>query len=126
MPVVASVAELNARLEACDARDDARRIAERTTSVGTDFAAERPLLTPLPGEAFETGLTLTPRVDRYARVSVRQCHYSVPARLIGARVRTLLRAEQVLVFDGRQLIARHERARTRAPRPWSWTTTWRC
>jgi hypothetical protein len=32
-------------------------------------------------------LTLIPRVDRYARVTVRQCQYSVPARLIGRRVR---------------------------------------
>ena len=41
----------------------------------------------MPAEPFETGLTLTPRVDRYAQVTVRQCHYSVPARLIGHRVR---------------------------------------
>lgn len=52
---------------------------------------------------------LTPRVDRYARVTVRQCRYSVPARLIGRRVRVSLRASELLVFDGRQPVARHER-----------------
>jgi len=36
----------------------------------------------LPSEVFETGLSLSPRVDRYGQISVRQCHYSVPARLI--------------------------------------------
>lgn len=36
----------------------------------------------MPSEVFETGLSLSPRVDRYGQISVRQCHYSVPARLI--------------------------------------------
>ena len=71
------------------------------------------MLRPLPGEAFETGTTLTPRVDRHSRVSVRQTYYSVPARFIGARLRTLLRADEVLVFDGARVVARHERSRVR-------------
>ena len=69
-----------------------RRIAQPPTASGIDFAFEGRLLRPLPAEVFETGLTLTPRVDRYARVTVRQCHYSVPARFIGHRVRVVLRA----------------------------------
>ncbi len=67
----------------------------------------------MPGEAFEAGITLTPRVDRHSRVTVRQVYYSVPARFIGARVRVLLRAEEVLAFDGARLVARHERSRAR-------------
>ncbi len=62
---------------------------------------------------FETGLLLTPRVDRYSRVIVRQCHYSVPARLIGHRVQVLLRASELLVSDGRTQVARHERSSVR-------------
>lgn len=117
MPHVASVADLNALLAAADAKDDHRRLEGRTVTVATDFALEAPLLRPLPVEAFETGVTLTPRVDRHARVSVRQVYYSVPARFIGARLRTLLRADEVLVFDGlsgtSRLVARHERSRVR-------------
>lgn len=64
-------------------------------------------------EAFEAGLTLTPRVDRHARVTVRQCHYSVPARLVGRQVRVLLRADELVVFDGRSEVARHERSTVR-------------
>src|SRR3954465_4322502 len=75
------------------------------------FAAD--LLRPLPGEVFETGLSMTPRVDRYARVTVRQCHYSVPAHLIGHRVRAVLRASELLLFQGRVQVARHERATVR-------------
>jgi hypothetical protein len=43
-------------------------------------------------------------------VTVRQCQYSVPARLIGRRVRVSLRASEVLVFDGRTEVARHARS----------------
>jgi len=113
VPQVATIAELNERLVGYDLADDHRRIGNRTLTVGQQFALEAGLLRPLPGEVFETGLTLTPRVDRYARVTVRQCHYSVPARLIGHRVRAVLRASEVLLFDGRALVARHERATVR-------------
>lgn len=109
MPDVASLAELNARLEQIDADEDRRRITGRTLTVGHDFDLERPLLRPLPAEAFEAGLWLNPKVDRYSRVSVRQTHYSVPVRLIGRRVRVLLRASEVIAYDGRREVARHER-----------------
>jgi transposase len=64
MPKVDSLAELNARLAGFDARDDARRIADRPQNVGHDFAIEARVLTSLPAERFETGVTLSPRVDR--------------------------------------------------------------
>ena len=109
-PDVASLGELNARLERADEADLARRIENRTRTVGHDLALERPLLRALPGDGFDPGLSLTPRVDRYARVMVRQCQYSVPARLIGRRVRVSLRASEVVVFDGRVEVARHARS----------------
>ncbi len=59
--------------------------------------------------ASSIGLSLSPRVDRYARITVRQCRYSVPARLIGRRVRVSLRASELVVFDGRREVARHDR-----------------
>ncbi len=113
MPKVDSIAELNELLERYDDADDHRRIGDRANTVGDDFALEAPLLTPLPVEPFETGITLSPRVDRSARVTVRQTRYSVPAKLIGRRVRVLLRATEVLVFDGPRQVACHERCTTR-------------
>jgi hypothetical protein len=107
------MAELNQRLAGYDLADDHRRIGNRTMTVGQHFALEAGLLRPLPAEMFETGLTLTPRVDRYAQVTVRQCRYSVPARLIGHRVRVVLCASELLVFEGRHEVARHERATVR-------------
>src|SRR3954447_16919622 len=84
----------------------------RSTS-GNTSRFEADLLRPLPGEVFETGLSLTPRVDRYARVTVRQCHYSVPARLIGHLVGAGLRPWELLLSQGGARAARHERATVR-------------
>ncbi|MGQ0467373.1 MAG: IS21 family transposase [Sporichthyaceae bacterium] len=113
VPRIDSVAELNERLAGYDLADDARRIDARVLNVADSFALEAPLLRRLPGEAFETGLVLTPRVDRYSRVTVRQSHYSVPARFIGWRLRAVLRATELLVFDRGKVVAHHQRAVTR-------------
>jgi len=92
-----------------DADDDARRIGSRARTVGELFAIEKPLLKPLPDEPFETGRWFTPRVDRFSQVTVRTNRYSVPARLIGRRVRVLLHASHLVIYDGRAEVARHER-----------------
>jgi transposase len=113
MPVVDSIAELNQLLAAADAKDDHRRIVNRSSTVGGDYLRERGLLRPLPTAEFPTWLTLEPRVDRYARIIVRQCQYSVPAKLIGRRVRVRLGASTVIAFDGRVEVAKHERITVR-------------
>jgi hypothetical protein len=110
MPAVDSVDELNALLETWDDADDRRRIGNRAGSVGHDWAFERQLLRPLPAEPFDTALTLTPRVDRYAQIMVRCNQYSVPARFIGHRVRARLSASAVTVYDRATVVARHQRA----------------
>lgn len=110
VPKVKSLAELNTRLAKADRADDHRRINGRVRTVGEMFAIEQLLLRPLPVEVFEPGLSLNPRVDRHARIMVRNCQYSVPARFIGRRVRVHLRAGEVIVLDGRTVIATHERS----------------
>jgi len=109
VPQAATLAELNARLDARDLEDEQRRISDRTRTVGEFFAIERPLLAPLPQDAFETGRLLTPRVDRYAQVTVRMNRYPVPVRLIGRQVRVLLHASELVIYEGRAEVARHER-----------------
>ena len=113
VPEVASLAELNARLAEIDEADDRRRINRRLTRIGEDFALEQPLLRELPSEVFEPGLLLTPRVDRHARITVRNCYYSVPARFIGRKVRVRLRSNELIVLDGATRIACHQRSTTR-------------
>ena len=75
--------------------------------------ARRRCCCALPGERFDTALSLTARVDRYAQIMVRQVRYSVPARLIGSRVRVALSASQLQVFDGPARVATHPRVLSR-------------
>ncbi|MCB5281631.1 MULTISPECIES: IS21 family transposase [unclassified Arthrobacter] len=114
MPVVASLDELKSRIRDWAALDDRRRINDRIHTIGQDFAAEQPFLAPLPAEEFDPGLALTPRVDRSSMVTVRMAKYSVPARLIGRKVRVSLRASEVVVFDGPAAVARHQRVAARS------------
>ncbi|WP_420707002.1 IS21 family transposase [Streptomyces sp. NRRL F-2664] len=107
-PAVDSLAELNERLTASDIAEDARRIHGRPTSIGFD-EAERERLRPLPTDDYDCGIDLTPTVARSSRITVRQCYYWVPAKFIGTKVRVKLRANELWVFDGRKVAARHPR-----------------
>ncbi|MFH7340617.1 IS21 family transposase [Streptomyces sp. KHY 26] len=109
VPEVATLAELNAVIDQWDQEDENRRIRSRPRTIGEYFAAEQPLLAPLPQEPFETGRLFTLRVDRYSQISVRTNRYSVPVRLIGRNVRAMLHASELVVYDGRDEVARHER-----------------
>src|SRR5277367_2365209 len=110
VPTVASLAELNDLIAAADLLDDDRVITGRPITIGAAFALEAPALMGLPAEAFDCARLLTARVDNRARVSVRQCFYSVPARYAGRRLPVRLAARTVEVYDGPRLVARHERA----------------
>ncbi|MGA4980332.1 IS21 family transposase [Streptomyces cinereoruber] len=109
VPEVASLAELNEMVEQWDLHDGRRRIGSRPRTIDEYFAVEQPLLMPLPEEPFETGRVFTPRVDRYSQITVRTNRYSVPVRLIGKRVRVVLHASHLVVYDQNVEVARHER-----------------
>lgn len=109
VPRVASLAELNALITARDLLDDDRVITGHHACVGAEFAAEAPLLQALPGEVFDAAVVDVRRIDHRSRVSVRQNHYSVPARYVGRRLTVRLTATTVTVLDGGTVVASHER-----------------
>lgn len=111
MPVPAELdlAGLNELCRAADIADDARHIGARSSTVGADFAVEAPHLLALPETAFDATRVLEARVDTKARVCVRQCHYSVPARLAGRTLAVRLGAMTVEVLDGARVVATHPR-----------------
>jgi transposase len=109
VPEVESLAELNELVEQWDRHDGRRRIGSRARTIDEYFEDERPQLLPLPEDPFETGRVFTPRVDRYGQIAVRTNRYSVPVRLIGKRVRVLLHASHLVVYDRNVEVARHER-----------------
>jgi len=110
VPHVGSLAALNEALAAADARDDARRIAARTETVGAAFARELASLKPLPHSDFDPSVALSCRVDAKARICVRQSYYSVPAHLAGRRVEARLGAATVGVRAGGAVVAEHTRS----------------
>ena len=69
-------------------------------TIGAAFAIETTELMGLPAEPFDCARLLQARVDNRARVSVRQCFYSVPARYAGRRLPVRLAARTVEVYDG--------------------------
>jgi transposase len=110
VPTVTSLAELNTLIAAADLLDDTRVITGRPTTVAAAFAAELPALLPLSEEPFDPARLLEARVDNRARVAVRQCYYSVPARFAGRRLAVRLSATTVEILDAGKIVAKHERA----------------
>ena len=110
VPKAATLAQLNEHIQAADLIDDARVITGRPITIGAAFEAERAALMVLPAEAFDPALLLLARVDKRARICVRQCYYSVPARYVARRLSVRLSARTVEVFDGPKRVASHERA----------------
>jgi hypothetical protein len=112
VPEVDSLTELNTQVERWDLEDDDRRIGSRPHTVGEHFAVEQPPLRALPVEHFETARPFSPRADRYGQITIRMNRYSVPVRLIGRQVRVLLHASELVIYEGRTEVARHERLAT--------------
>jgi transposase len=110
VPKVASLAELNELIATGDLLDDDRVITGRPITIGRAFAAEASELMGLASEVFDCARLLHARVDNRARVSVRQCFYSVPVRYAGRRLPVRLAARTVEVYDGPRLVASHDRA----------------
>jgi transposase len=110
VPAVTSLTELNQRIAAADLADDARVITGRPVTIAAAFAQESPHLMGLPAEPFDPARLLSARVDNRARVSVRQCYYSVPARYAGRRLSVRLSATTVQVLEGATVVACHDRA----------------
>jgi len=110
VPTVATLAELNQHVAAGDIADDARVITGHHATVGAEFAFEQPMLSLLPSERFDPAVVEQRRVDHRSRVSIRQNHYSVPARYVGRRLMVRFTATTVTVFDGPKVVAVHERA----------------
>ena len=113
VPHVASVAELNDRLDQVGDIDDRRHVAARRITVADHFELEAPELQALPPERFDATSVMSCRVDPKARVCVRQAWYSVPARYAGRRLDVRLGAEAVEVFDGPKVVASHPRLAVR-------------
>jgi hypothetical protein len=67
-------------------------------------------LRPLPEIAFDPARIVPVRVDRKARVCVRQSFYSVPARFAGRQLTARIGGTGIEVAEGGSIVAAHERS----------------
>lgn len=82
----------------------------------TKIAEERASLRPLPSTRFPETEELTVRVSSYSTARVKQCAYSIPARLIGAMVQAQVSEESVRFVHLGETIACYPRSRSHTPR----------
>jgi len=113
IPRVKSLAYLNRRLADADRRDLARHIGARRETVGVMGVADRAALRPLPETPFDFPRITPVRVDRKARVCVRQSFYSVPARFAGRELTARIGGTRIEVVAAGSLVASHERSTVR-------------
>jgi transposase len=118
VPTFDTLHDLNVYISKCDLVDDARFVVGRNTghpSAGESvlglWVFEQGAMWMLPTEAFNAVTRLSVRVDTKARVCVRNCFYSVPARYVDYRLNVELGAETVTIIGpaGKQ-VAHHQRA----------------
>jgi hypothetical protein len=91
----------------------AREVIEREHNalLGEKLAEERRQLRPLPGVGLPAYTTYTIMVRRWSTIRVLNHTYSVPARLIGERVRVHLHHDQLEVYYAGKLVERLPRLR---------------
>jgi hypothetical protein len=84
---------------------------EHNTLLGEKLAAERRHLRPLPAVALPAYTTFTVTVRRWSTLRVVNHTYSVPARLIGERVRVHLHHDHLEMYFADRLVERLPRLR---------------
>jgi hypothetical protein len=82
------------------------RVRRRHAPRSERFAVEREPLRPLPPAPLLPGKELLVKVNRFSLSRVQGNVYSVPSRLIGARLRARLRAETLELYQGASLVLR--------------------
>ncbi|WP_416873931.1 Mu transposase domain-containing protein [Kitasatospora sp. SC0581] len=112
-PEVETLAELNTLIDRWDREDGSLRSESGSHTVNHCFGIEKKCLGALPSEPFETARAMTPKVDRHGLITVRMNRYSVPVWLIGCTVRVQLSSSELVVYDGKDEVARHARLASR-------------
>ncbi len=110
VPEVPDWAELNQILEKRCLAEEGRCRRGQATTVGERFAAEQPLLGPLPQNPFLACTRHRVRVSQQQLVTHGQRAYSVPMRWVGQWLTLRVFAEEIEVWSTSGCVARHRRA----------------
>ncbi len=112
-----SLGELNAAMAELLEQLNARSFQKQEGCRRSRFLElDAPALQPLPIKPYEFGEWRQAKVHPDYHVEVKRAWYSVPHRLIGARVEVRLTTHTVEIFHAGKLVAAHARATDRARR----------
>jgi transcriptional regulator with XRE-family HTH domain len=75
-------------------------VRSRNLTRSQRFEADRAALRPLPNEPLNFARELSMRVSRFSLIRVLNNYYSVPSRLIGAKVKVRVRSESLELYHG--------------------------
>jgi transposase len=75
-------------------------VRSRNLTRSQRFEADRAALRPLPAEPLDFGREFSVRVSRFSLVRILNNSYSVPSRLIGAKVKVRVRSESLELYHG--------------------------
>ena len=91
-------------LSTCNLLNNQPQQANKKRSAATMLAIEKEHLLPVPRRPFECGELRELRVDKQSTVTVDTCHYSVPEKFTGQRVRIKVYPNRVIGYaDGQQM-----------------------
>ncbi len=110
VPSFGSLAELNAyALQKC-LEDERRQIDGASQTIGEAWLIESPKLLPLPPRPFDPAVNHGGLVDSYCTVSLKNTHYSVPAKYVGKGLAIRAYWDRLEITDGLTLVATHQRS----------------
>jgi transposase len=101
--------DLNSYIQAKCEEDESRTVDGQSQTIGEAWQLERPLLSPLPARPFDPVVKYGGLVDNYCTVSLKDTHYSVPAKFVGKGLTILAYWNRVQISDGLTIIAEHPR-----------------
>jgi transposase len=113
VPTFASFAALNAYLLDWCQIQDARQVHGQTERIGVMWAAERPLLRPLPTPAYRCCVTTTVTLNPYSQVVFETNRYSVPADRAVAHLTLRAYPFQIEILHDTVVLASHPRCHDR-------------
>ncbi len=109
VPVFDSLPELNAYILQKCIEDEKRVVEGEEQPIGEAWKREKPMLLPLPPRPFDPAVTHGSLVDNYCTVTLKNSHYSVPAKYVGKGLTIRAYWDQVKITDGLNVIAEHPR-----------------
>jgi transposase len=109
VPAFDSLTQLNEYILQKCLEDEQRQVAGEDQTIGQAWQKEGPALLPLPARPFDPAVNHGALVDNYCTVSLKDSHYSVPAKYVGKGLTIRAYWDRLKITDGLTVIAEHPR-----------------